>query len=183
MQTSLKWPFAKLKKVPAGGMQVQEQVDLSALLAERFADRILAMQPVDVDVMIEADEAGRVSVVGSADTQVTLPSSRSLAPVELPIHNEVDEWFIQDAQDLTHFDQQANVTVVDKTVDLGAVLLESLVLALPTRVLTPEEEQSDHLPAGKDWALTTDERAIKQDKPNTPLAGLANLLEQDGQAD
>ncbi|KRN32536.1 YceD family protein [Weissella halotolerans] len=183
MQTSLKWPLANLKKIPASGMRVQETVDLSALLADRFADRVISMEPVTVDVIIEADEAGRISAVGSADTVVTLPSSRSLTPVALPIHNEIDEWFVDNEEQLARFDQQVNVSLVEKTVDLGTALLESLMLALPTRVLTPDEAASSKLPQGTDWAVTTEETAAQQSKPNTPLAGLASLLEQDGQAD
>ena len=60
---------------------------------------------------------------------------------------------------------------------------DNILLGLPLRVLSPEEEAATELPSGKDWALISEEEAAPlppEERADNPFAGLKNLFPENG---
>ncbi len=113
---------------------------------------------------------------------ITLASSRSLQPVVLHEVQNVNELFVANEavlkeQDL--IDEDMVLVVEDDHIVLDESVADNILLAIPIKVLTPEEEAGQELPSGKAWALMTEEdfqQKLKRKEANSPFAQLQGLF-------
>ena len=98
--------FAKnqLLKYRQKPMLLAEQINLEPIAKERFPETVLALSPLEV--------AGQISYLGNEDIilkvtvkgTITVPSSRSLDAVELPIDVTFEERYIEEVTRLSEFE-------------------------------------------------------------------------------
>ena len=103
---------------------------------------------------------GIYSLTYAADYCLTMPSSRSLAPVDVPMTLNVAELFTTQAYFETHqADLDADVLfILDKDlIDLTESVADNILLEIPLQVLTQEEKQTDVLPSGTAWQVLSEE--------------------------
>ncbi|MGD6635032.1 YceD family protein, partial [Xanthomonas citri pv. citri] len=81
-------------------------------------------------------------------------------------------------QDL--IDEDMVLVVEDDHIVLDESVADNILLAIPIKVLTPEEEAGQELPSGQAWALMTEEdfqqKAQEKKEANSPFAQLQGLF-------
>ncbi|BDP70475.1 hypothetical protein EfmAA94_16480 [Enterococcus faecium] len=87
---------------------------------------------------------------------MTVPSTRSLEPVELPMDFSVDEVFMTEEQFQSRDEQMSAdeiLLIEGPLLNLAESIEDNILLAIPMRVLTKEEEAATELPKGNDWEV------------------------------
>jgi uncharacterized protein len=181
-EKKMKWSLQELNKKKFVTFEVV--LALSDTLKAREPE-ILEVSPVRVEGRLDAD-AEIYSLNFTAEYSLTMPSSRSLTPVLVPMQLTVSEIFTTQAYFEAH---QAELTeellfILEKDlIDLEESVADNILLEIPLRVLTAEEQASDTLPSGSSWQVLseedyqrlqaqTDEAESAEKSPFSQLAGL-----------
>ena len=117
---------------------------------------------------------------------IVLASSRSMEPVELQESYPVTEVFAEDAQseaDIEALEEDLILPIEGGKIDLSESVADNILLNIPLKVLTPEEEAGQGFIEGNDWKIMTEEeyqeaQALKKEE-NSPFAGLQGLFEEE----
>ncbi len=115
---------------------------------------------------------------------IVLASSRSMEPVELQESYPVTEVFAEDVQseaDIEALEEDLILPIEGGKIDLSESVADNILLNIPLKVLTPEEEAGQGFIEGNDWKIMTEEeyqeaQAIKKEE-NSPFAGLQGLFD------
>ena len=117
---------------------------------------------------------------------ITLPSSRSLEPVVVPLSIEIVERYIPKG---TSFEEQELTEIVipleTDWIDLQPAVEDHILLSIPLQVLSPEELSEDRMPSGQDWEVISQEelslrRAVAKEQQIDPrLAALQSFFDSD----
>lgn len=182
----MKWSLQELNKKKS--VTFDELFDLSAELQAREPE-ILGVSPIVVRGRVDAD-GGIYSLVYMADYTLTMPSSRSLTPVDVPIQIAVSEIFTTQADFDRHqadLDAELLFILEKETIDLTESVADNVLLEIPLRVLTDEEKASDTLPSGKSWQVLSEadyaalqaqsDSESETDDPASPFSQLDGLFD------
>lgn len=117
---------------------------------------------------------------------ITLPSSRSLEPVVVPLSIEIVERYIPKG---TSFEEQELTEIVipleTDWIDLQPAVEDHILLSIPLQVLSQEELSEDKMPSGNDWEVVTQEaleerrKQQKEQSVDPRLASLQSFFEKD----
>lgn len=181
----MKWSVLELNKYKEEPLMFSETFDLTNQLQKRNPE-ILDAGPIQVNGLVSAGE-GEYVLHYKLNVTLTVPSSRSLEPVDLSLELSVNELFMTPDQ-FSGRDKEIEIPeeeiliVEDNTIDLDASLIDNILLAIPLKVLTKEEEASDELPKGNDWEVITEDAYLeKQTAANETDPRLAKLSELFGE--
>ena len=116
---------------------------------------------------------------------IVLASSRSMEPVELQESYPVTEVFAEDVQsdaDIEALEEDLILPIEGGKIDLSESVADNILLNIPLKVLTPEEEAGQGFIEGNDWKILSEEeyqaaQAIKKEE-NSPFAGLQGLFDK-----
>ena len=115
----------------------------------------------------------------------TLASSRSMEPVDLQESYLVNEIFVDgqrggSQQDLV--EEDLVLPIEGDRIDLAESVADNILLNIPLKILTPEEEAGSEMPTGNDWQVMTEEEYQQSQKEkkevNSPFAGLQGLFDE-----
>lgn len=184
----MKWSLAELHRYQDEPLHIQSTFDLNASLTKLFPDIILAVKPVKVDGYVSYDD-GDATISAHVMTTLTVPSSRSLTPVQLPLDFTFTETYIDDRSHFSRYEGEDDVVFLIKkgdTIDFDTALAENIVEQVPLRVLSADEQAGKPMPTGNGWNVISEEdyQAAKQkNKQVDPrLAKLQKLFpDQDDQ--
>lgn len=172
-----------LKKNPEG-IHFDQSLDISELLLSRNPE-ILSVKDVTVKGLVNYDD-GLFLLNYDLNYKLTLPSSRSMEPVELEQGYFVSEVFIepQEVDNKKELVEDELVLVLEGTeIDLAESVVDNILLNIPLKVLTDQESQSDAMPSGHDWTVMTESQyqALQEEKQaaNSPFAALDGLFDED----
>lgn len=180
----MKWSLVELEKYQETPLQFNETLDLKNELMNRDK-QILDLMPVDVEGFVVVEDEDYI-LHYTAKTTITLPSSRSLEPVELPMNFSVDEVFMtpERYEQLDESTPAEDVLLLEKQqLDLSDSVADNILLEIPMQVLTEEEKQFDTMPSGEDWTVISEEEYNRQKEAETEesvdprLADLSSLLD------
>ncbi|BAP85449.1 DNA-binding protein [Paucilactobacillus hokkaidonensis JCM 18461] len=178
----MKWSLNELQQYQDEPLSLNSTIDLNASLTERFPDLILAVAPVNVTGYLSY-EKGDVMVTATVKTDLTLPSTRSLTPVKFPTQFTFTEYYLEDESHIERYENDETVIVLDddRKIDFDEAVAENIVLELPMRVLSKEEQQQGApLPTGSGWEVVSEEDYVangtKHDSVDPRLAKLKELL-------
>jgi Predicted metal-binding, possibly nucleic acid-binding protein len=174
----MRWSLAEIKK--HGSINFDEELDLKASLQKRDED-ILDISPVRVVGSVSYED-NLYLLIYQATYDITLPSTRSLEPVSLPTKIEVTETFADSRITDEMLGQDENILTLDSdAIDLNESVMDNIIIEIPSRVLSKDEEESDELPSGKDWKIMSEEdynKAKEADKEaKSPFASLDGLFD------
>lgn len=116
---------------------------------------------------------------------IVLASSRSMEPVELQESYPVTEVFAEDAQseaDIEALEEDLILPIEEGKIDLSESVADNILLNIPLKVLTLEEEKGQGFLTGHDWQILSEEeyqaaQAVKKEE-NSPFAGLNGLFDE-----
>lgn len=167
----MKFPKQQLQKYRNEALKFEETLDLNELIKERFSDLIISAKPVKVTGTVQMDDQDDYLLIASFHADLILPSSRSLEPVPWSTDMAIQETYVEDPKRIEKFDEGEPVfPLVNNAVDLDAAVLDNLVAALPSQVLTEEEAAGAPLPEGKDWQVIS-EAEFMQEHPEEAAEG------------
>lgn len=183
----MKWTLQELKKFQDEMLRFDETLDLEQSLKERDRD-IIAVAPIHATGTIEVlSDAFLVSI--NIETTVTLPSTRSLEPVEVSLSVPIEEIYqTREQMDSHALRPEFAEDVMELTanqIDLIPAIEDHLLLALPLQVLSEEEKKATELPKGDSWQILTEDdyqrqkQAEKESTIDPRLAKLSDLLDKD----
>ena len=117
---------------------------------------------------------------------IVLASSRSMEPVELQESYPVTEVFAEDVQseaDIEALEEDLILPIEGGKIDLSESVADNILLNIPLKVLTPEEEAGQGFIEGNDWKILSEEeyqaaQVIKKEE-NSPFAGLQGLFDEE----
>lgn len=177
----MKWSLTELQKYQETPLHIEETLDLNASLTERFPDMILKVDPVSIDGYISYKDGDAMATI-SVKTDLLVPSSRSLTPVQFPIDFAFTEFYLPSIEHQNRYEGEETVIVLDEnsSIDLDEAVAENIVLQIPLRVLSPEEQDGSPMPTGKEWEVVSEdeyENSDETDKTVDPrLAKLKELF-------
>jgi uncharacterized protein len=175
--------LTELKKRPEG-ITFDRTLELDQAIKERNPE-ILDLRNVHVQGSISYDN-GLYLLNYELTYNITMPSSRSMLPVEWAEKQLVSEVFIEEADVASKKDlvEEDLVLIVEGgEISLSESVLDNILLAIPLSVLTKEELESDELPSGNNWSVLTESQyqALQQEKKeeNNPFASLTGLFDEE----
>ncbi|MDO4903577.1 MAG: YceD family protein [Limosilactobacillus sp.] len=174
----MKWSLSELHRYQNEPLHFESTFDLNASLTKLFPDTILGVEPVDVDGYVTYDD-GDATISATVKTTLTVPSSRSLTPVQLPINFTFTEAYTDDRAHLARYEEDDVVFLLDDdndTIDFDTALAENIVEQVPMRVLSADEEAGKPMPTGQGWSvIAEDDYAADKQKVDNVDPRLAKL--------
>ena len=179
----MKLNIQEVRKQPEG-LYFEQTLDLSADLRERNQEIL------DVKNIVAVGKVQYEERMYFLDYQlsyiIVLASSRSMEPVELAESYPVTEVFMEGATN--HLDQEVLdddlvLPIENGEIDLAESVSDNILLNIPIKVLTAEEEAGQGFVSGNDWQIMTEEeyqaqQAVKKEE-SSPFAGLQGLFDGD----
>lgn len=174
--------LSEVRKSPEG-LPFDEKVSILEILKERY-DQIIDINQVQARGQVSYD-SGLYLLDYQLSYELTLPSSRSLEPVTLSFDYPVSETFIQEtdvASQKELVEENLVLILQGDSIDLDESVADNILLNIPLRILTPEEEAGEINLSGKDWEVLSEEdfAALQQEKKETtnPFAQLDGLFDE-----
>ena len=173
----------EIRKNPEG-LTFDQELDLLKELQKRNPE-ILDLKDVTATGRVAYD-TGLYILDYQLTYTIVLASSRSMEPVELQESYPVTEVFAEDAQseaDIEALEEDLILPIEGGKIDLSESVADNILLNIPLKVLTPEEEAGQGFIEGNDWKILSEEeyqaaQAIKKEE-NSPFAGLQGLFEEE----
>lgn len=164
------------------GLSFKESLDLKTDLMARNPE-IIDIKDIQVEGRVTYENALYI-LTYQLSYVLTLPSSRSMDPVELKESYPVTELFMEiaDLKNLSGDEDDELILLIEgESLDLSESVADNILLNIPLKVLTPEEEEHETYPEGKDWQVLSQEdyQAAQASKKEaaSPFAGLAGLFD------
>lgn len=180
----MKWSLVELEKYQETPLQFSETLDLKRELMNRDK-QILDLSSVKVEGMVVVEDTDYI-LHYTVEATITLPSSRSLEPVELPMNFSVDEVFMTPEQyeRLDESAQTEDILILEKQqLDLNDSVMDNILLRIPLQVFTEDEKQLGTMPSGEDWAVISEDEynqqkeTEKEETVDPRMKNLSSLLE------
>ncbi|HFI0287199.1 TPA: DUF177 domain-containing protein [Streptococcus suis] len=165
------------------GISFEKTLDLTQEVQGRSSE-VLDLSPVQVSGRVHF-EAGIFFLDYQMAYDITLASSRSLQPVVLRREEQVNELFVANEaalKDQDLIDEDMVFVVEEDCIVLEESVADNIILNIPIKVLTPEEEAGKDLPSGQSWTLMTEDdfqqEAQEKKEANSPFAQLQGLFDE-----
>lgn len=173
----------EIRKNPEG-LAFDQELDLLKELQKRNPE-ILDLKNVTATGRVAYD-TGLYILDYQLSYTIVLASSRSMEPVELQESYPVTEVFAEDVQsdaDIEALEEDLILPIEGGKIDLSESVADNILLNIPLKVLTPEEEAGQGFIEGNDWKILSEEeyqaaQAIKKEE-NSPFAGLNGLFDEE----
>ena len=171
----------EIRKNPEG-LVFDQELDLLKDLQKRNPE-ILDLKDVTATGRVAYD-TGLYVLDYQLTYTIVLASSRSMEPVEIKESYPVTEVFAEDVQseaDIEALEEDLILPIERGKIDLSESVADNILLNIPLKVLTPEEEDGQGFIEGNNWKIMTEEeyqeaQAIKKEE-NSPFAGLQGLFD------
>lgn len=180
----LKWSLAELHKQPAGILMLDEKVDMTDSLKKRDTE-LMDVSLIDIQGTISIEASSRYFVDLTLNVILTLPSSRSLKPVKLDLTIPFSEVYLAPEAGQTAvetLEDEVVFSLEQDILDLQKPIEDTILAAIPMKVLSEDEKTSNDFPTGNDWEVKlegeTDSSNNKDDadtSENSPFAILKDL--------
>ena len=156
----MKWSLSEARKYHDTPLHITQTLELNESMTKRFPEMVLAVEPATVDGYLSYD-GGDANLVVNVKVKLTVPSSRSLAPVPLSLDFDFTESYVGDKTHLKRYEKDEVVFVIDPdhgTIDLDSAVAENIIEQLPLRILTKEEAAGKAMPAGRGWQVVSEDQ-------------------------
>lgn len=181
----MKWTLKEIQEHRGEPLQFDETVNCEASLMKRDRE-ILAVSDIKATGFLLYENRS-VLANFQIDYTITLPSSRSLEPVELKVTVPIFETYVEDESSFDASEESVDVIIPieNNEVDLTPAIEDMILLNIPVQVFTEEELSSEEMPKGANWSVVSEDdyqqkRAQeKEDQVDPRLADLKALLEDE----
>lgn len=167
-------------------LKIDETVDLFTSLQKRLPE-LIAATPFEVKGTVRNDNLGWVSHLKINGT-LTLPSTRSLMPVALPINLAIEELYVleetQPSQEVQDDLDETVIVIENDQIDLQTAIEDHIILSIPTQIFTADELANQTMPEGEGWSVISEDEYADQledekEQPNPEFEKLKGLFDDD----
>lgn len=152
----LKWSLVELAKYRNQPLVLEGKAGLTNSLKKRKKD-LLDATPITINGIVSSESNDRYLVDLTLDVTLTLPSSRSLTPVDFHLIVPMIELYLAPnlSQDLIDDDLDNKIVIsLEKDIlDLKKPIEDTILASIPMKILSEEEIESDELPRGEGWEV------------------------------
>ncbi|ANZ58258.1 nucleotide-binding protein [Fructilactobacillus lindneri] len=154
----MKWSFENLQGYKDKPYEESAVLDLKQDLKERYPDEILDATPLNVSISSIAND-GDVIIDADIKGSITVPSSRSLVPVEIPLDFHVNEVYVNTNAALNRYDEEVVALLIDESgmIDFDKAVVDNVIVQIPMQVLSPDEKNGKQMPSGNDWNVVSED--------------------------
>ena len=177
----LNWDVQDVRRYKDKPFEFEEELDLTKELTTRSKE-VLDADKVFVKGQLFNDNGLVISDV-KIKTTLTVPSTRSLLPVELPVDIRVNEAYnvdsVADEEELEQYNVVIPVDDENPTINVYESVIDNILLSIPSKVLTKKEEEENIMPSGKNWEVISEDdfKSQKEEEHVNPeFAKLKNLF-------
>jgi len=177
----MKWSLSQLKSYRETPLQFDEALDIKHSLMTRYPE-IIDVKSVHAKGLASYSK-DNVLITAKIEAMLTLPSSRSLTPVDVPLAFQMTEYHVPEGTDLSRFDEETDTVVFipeDDILDFDVAVEDNILIHIPMQILSEAEQDGSPLPTGKGWeVLSEDDLALQAAELKTVdprLAKLKNLF-------
>ena len=180
----LKWSLVELAKYRNQPLVLDGKVDLTNTLKKRKKD-LLDATPISIKGIVSSESNNRFIVDLTLDVTLTLPSSRSLTPVDFNMTVPFTELYLAPnvSQDLIDddLDNQIVISLEKDILDLKKPIEDTILAAIPMKILSEEEIESNEMPRGEDWEVILEDDVVSnssqesEKSKNNPFGALKEL--------
>lgn len=159
----LNWDVQDVRKYKDKPFAFNEELDLEKELIKRSKE-IIKVGMTKINGQLFNDNGLVISDV-KVDTTLTVPSTRSLNPVELTLKFRINEAYNIDDIDTDEIDENTVIIPIDEehpTVNVYESIMDNILLNIPSQVLTEEEAEGKAMPSGNNWEVISEEDYQKQ---------------------
>lgn len=186
----LKWSLMELRRYQDDVLLLDGNIDLTGSLKERMND-VLDASLINVTGAISVDRDERFFVDLTLTVTLTLPSSRSLEPTDIDLVVPFSEVYMApdvNPNDMDEFEGEELVfSLENEVLDLQKPIEDTILAAIPIKILTEEEKVAKDLPSGDGWELKleedgsyeNDEFDIPENSPFSVLKELSMFDDED----
>lgn len=181
----IKWALNELQRQDNEPVRLLGEVDLESSLKER-SDRILSASPTRIDGWIIVEGEDMFIVDAKLTTTLTVPSTRSLEPVDIECSAKLQETYLAPGYIPEAKESQTEDIVIEldeQELDIQKPIEDSTILAIPSRVLTEKEASDKDLPKGNNWEVVTEdgyeESGSMKSEEDSPFSVLKDLFPED----
>jgi len=171
----------EIRKNP-DGLTFEKKLDLAEELKERNPE-ILDVQDIVAKGKVQYED-GLYFLDYDLSYTITLTSSRSMEPVELKESYLVNEIFMEEGQAASQdlIDQDLVLPIENGEINIAESVADNILMNIPLKILTAEEEAGQGFLSGQDWQVMTEEEFAAaqeaQKEKNNPFAGLQGLFDE-----
>lgn len=171
----------EIRKNP-DGLAFEKKLDLAEELKERNPE-ILDVQDIVAKGKVQYED-GLYFLDYDLSYTITLTSSRSMEPVELKESYLVNEIFMEEGQAASQelIDQDLVLPIENGEINIAESVADNILMNIPLKILTAEEEAGQGFLSGQDWQVMTEEEFAAaqeaQKEKNNPFAGLQGLFDE-----
>ena len=181
----MKWTLKEIQEHRGEPLQFDETVNCEASLMKRDRE-ILAVSDIKATGFLLYENRS-VLANFQIDYTITLPSSRSLEPVEVSMSVPIFETYVEDEESYETSEELNDIVIPieNNEVNLIPAIEDMILLNIPVQIFTEEELSSSELPQGADWSVVSEDdyqqkRAKQKEEQVDPrLAELKALLEDE----
>lgn len=177
----LNWKIDELQKFKNHPTEFDEILDLTEELKGRD-ERVLDVSPVKVKGHIFYDQ-GLWFTDFDVEADVTVPSTRSLEPVDVKISSHFTEAYQENPEDEIEIDDEEMIMELeDDGINIERAAADNILLSIPSRLLTKKEENDDIMPQGQNWQVISEEEYEEENdkpKPNPEFEKLKGMFKDD----
>lgn len=159
-------------------LEINETINVQQQLLQRFPDQVLDASEFKISGVAFTDKGDVVTSLHVEGT-LTVPSTRSLRPVDLPVEFQMDEIYVNSKAAEQRYDDEEAVFMVneDGKIDIDNAVAENIVLQIPMIVLSSDEiAGNEEMPKGNGWeVLSSEEFQKRQEDTNKVDPRLAKL--------
>ena len=166
------------------GLHFETEFVVTDTLKSRHSE-ILDAKPVQVKGVVAYDD-GLYLLHYEMAYDLVLPSSRSLTPVAFKGTTAVDEVFVpaSDATEKQDLIEESLALILEGDyLDVEESVVDNILLLIPLKILTPEEEAGAGLASGNDWEVLTQEdyqaRQEEEKAQANPFTVLTGFLDDE----
>lgn len=170
----MRWKIDEIRKLK--GIDFENEIlDLKSELMNRNPE-ILDITLITVNGSVKFD--GKFyDLFAQASYEITLPSSRTLEPVKIKQSLEIFETYSDSEEDLKN---EEVFPVESDEISLDEAVADNILLEIPLRRLTVEEEDSVKSVQGNSWKVMSEEEYKKyqeeKKRESSPFAGLGKIF-------
>ena len=157
----LKWSLHQLSDMDKP-VRINRKIDLSKDLTSRGNNLVLSAQPARVKALIRYS-FGKAVVTAQVRIGMTVPSSRSLVPVRLPLSFRFQEVYVNSHWALKRYEKEhphgdtVLMTDHDGYFDFNKAVADNIILQIPTKVLSKQEARHHLMPKGHGWEVVSED--------------------------
>lgn len=181
----MKWTLKEIQEHRGEPLHFTEIVNREESLMKRDRE-ILAVSDIKATGFLLYENRS-VLANFQIDYTITLPSSRSLEPVEVSMSVPIFETYVEDEESYETSEELNDIVIPieNNEVNLIPAIEDMILLNIPVQIFTEEELSSSELPQGADWSVVSEDdyqqkRAKQKEEQVDPrLAELKALLEDE----